>query len=173
MSALIDPRVPGLIDAVGLALTLGGMDDDGLWAAEQGFRLAGEGWEVRVGGGDFVRFDSEGTRMVAAAIAWVIAAHREAAGAEALGRIGRAHQRWVGDWLNYGERALAAVAPSVSLHAMPYGALPPACGSARPRGSACAACTQQRAGSRRACSRGCASPSPPAKSMRLRQEQPR
>ena len=66
-----------LIDAEGLALALGRMDDDGLRQAEQRFRLAAsEGWQTRVLGGEFMEF-GEGARMIWAAVVRIIAAHRE------------------------------------------------------------------------------------------------
>ena len=72
----LDPERPSLIDAGALALTLGQMNDDALREAEQAFRMAADGWQVRFAGSEFVTF-SNGTRAIPLCLAHIIREYRE------------------------------------------------------------------------------------------------
>ena len=84
---IFDPRRPSMFDPVALAGVLGGMSAAGLSQAEDMFRMAAEGWQIRIAGGDFVEFSS-GARAIPLSIAHIIADHR-ATGVAFLGELER------------------------------------------------------------------------------------
>jgi hypothetical protein len=87
MTNFIDPDRPSMFDPVALAGVLEDMSDAGLAQAQDAFRLAADGWQVRVAGGDFVQF-SNGARVIPFLIARIIAEHR-ATGMALLGELER------------------------------------------------------------------------------------